>query len=117
MNVWRPKRRFGLFGNAGIAMMAVVVIPVFVVPTYAQPASESKSNVVLIITDDLGYADTGVYGATDIRTPNIDGLAKDGIRMTDFYSNGVLCTPTRAGLISGRYQQRYGIEAAYGGAK
>ncbi len=86
-------------------------------PALAQTAPPQTPNVVLIITDDLGYADTGVYGATDIRTPHIDGLAEQGIRMTDFYSNGVLCTPTRAGLISGRYQQRYGIENAFGGAE
>jgi arylsulfatase A-like enzyme len=66
---------------------------------------------VLIITDDLGWADVGSYGATDLRTPNLDGLARDGIRLTDFYANGVTCSPTRAGLISGRYQQRFGIEA------
>jgi arylsulfatase A-like enzyme len=66
---------------------------------------------VLIITDDLGWADLGSYGATDIRTPNLDRLAREGLRLTDFYANGVTCSPTRAGLISGRYQQRYGIEA------
>jgi len=78
-------------------------------PTDAQSAT--RPNVVLIITDDLGWADIGSYGASDIRTPNIDSLARDGIRLTDFYSNGVTCSPTRAGLISGRYQQRFGIEA------
>jgi arylsulfatase A-like enzyme len=77
----------------------------------AQSARASRPNVVLIITDDMGWADLGSYGATDIRTPNLDGLARDGLRLTDFYANGVTCSPTRAGLISGRYQQRYGIEA------
>ena len=77
----------------------------------AQSARETQPNVVLIITDDLGWADLGSYGATDIRTPNLDRLAAEGLRLTDFYSNGVTCSPTRAGLISGRYQQRYGIEA------
>jgi arylsulfatase A-like enzyme len=77
----------------------------------AQSARESRPNVVLIITDDMGWADLGSYGATDIRTPNLDRLASEGLRLTDFYSNGVTCSPTRAGLISGRYQQRYGIEA------
>jgi arylsulfatase A-like enzyme len=73
-------------------------------------ASPTRPNVVLIMTDDAGYADTGVYGAPDIRTPHIDSLARDGVKLTDFYANGMSCTPTRAGLISGRYQQRYGIE-------
>lgn len=78
---------------------------------HAQPAREDRPNVVLIITDDMGWADLGSYGATDIRTPNLDRLASEGIRLTDFYANGTTCSPTRAGLISGRYQQRFGIEA------
>ena len=73
-------------------------------------SSPDPPNVVLIMTDDAGYADTGSYGAPDIRTPNIDSLARDGVKLTDFYANGMSCTPTRAGLIAGRYQQRYGIE-------
>ena len=71
-----------------------------------------RPNVVLIITDDVGYGDFGSYGAPDIKTPNIDRLARDGVRLTDFYANGATCTPTRTGLISGRYQQRFGIGAA-----
>ena len=78
----------------------------------AQSADTARPNVVLIMTDDMGWADIGSYGASDIRTPNIDSLARDGVKLTDFYSNGVLCTPTRAGLMSGRYQQRYGLEIA-----
>jgi arylsulfatase A-like enzyme len=80
-------------------------------PAPADAQASTKPNVVLIITDDLGWGDIGANGATDIRTPSIDSLARDGIRLTDFYSNGVTCSPTRAGLISGRYQQRFGIEA------
>ena len=79
-----------------------------VASAHAQTANPARPNVVVIMTDDMGYADVGSYGASDIRTPNIDSLARDGIRLTDFYSNGVLCSPTRAGFISGRYQQRYG---------
>ena len=67
-----------------------------------------RPNVVLIMTDDAGYADIGSYGAPDVRTPNIDSLARDGVKLTDFHANAMSCTPTRAGLISGRYQQRYG---------
>lgn len=81
----------------------------------AQSNDFRKPNVVLIITDDMGWADVASYGASDVKTPNIDSLGRDGVRLTDFYANGVLCTPTRAGLISGRYQQRYGLEVALPG--
>lgn len=75
---------------------------------------QSRPNVVLIITDDVGYGDLGTYGAPDVKTPNLDKLAREGIRLTDFYANGATCTPTRTGLISGRYQQRYGLELPLG---
>jgi arylsulfatase A-like enzyme len=78
-----------------------------------QPASPQRPNVVLIITDDVGYGDIGSYGAVDIRTPNIDRLAKEGVRLTDFYA-APQCTPTRAALITGRYQQRVQLERALG---
>jgi arylsulfatase A len=81
----------------------------------AQPAA-SRPNIVLIITDDVGYGDLGSYGAPDIKTPHIDGLAKAGTRLTHFYANASSCTPTRAGLISGRYQQRYSLERPLSGA-
>jgi arylsulfatase A-like enzyme len=82
-------------------------------PSMAQ-VSPARPSVVLIITDDMGYGDLGSYGATDVRTPNIDGLARDGVRLTDFYANGATCTPTRAGLLTGRYQQRFLLEAPLG---
>src|SRR5262245_10488003 len=75
-----------------------------------------KPNVVLIVTDDVGYGDIGSYGAPDVRTPNIDALAREGVRLTDFYA-APQCTPTRAALISGRYQQRFRLENALGGPK
>lgn len=83
-------------------------------PAQAQVDTTQRPNVVLIITDDVGYGDFGSYGAPDIKTPHIDGLAKDGVRLTDFYANGATCTPTRAGLISGRYQQRFALEQPLG---
>ena len=78
----------------------------------AQPAvrASDRPNVVLILMDDLGYGDIGSYGVKDAKTPNLDRLAREGIRLTDAYANGANCSPTRAGLISGQYQQRYGIE-------
>jgi arylsulfatase A-like enzyme len=76
----------------------------------AQTGAAQRPNVVLILTDDAGYGDFGSYGARDVRTPNIDRLARDGVRLTDFYANGPTCTPTRTGLITGRYQQRVALE-------
>lgn len=74
----------------------------------AQPAR--KPNIIMILTDDLGYADVGPHGCKDIPTPNIDRIAAKGVRFTDAYSNGAVCTPTRAALLSGRYQHRFGCE-------
>ena len=94
-----------------LAALAALLLPAQA--AVAQPASTSRTdrpNVVLIITDDMGWADLGSYGARDVRTPNLDRLARQGVRFTDFYANGVSCTPTRTGLITGRYQQRYGAE-------
>ena len=96
------------------AFSAAVCIAV-VTSLGAQPTA-SRPNIVLIITDDVGYGDIGSYGAPDIKTPNIDSLAKAGTRFTQFYANASSCTPTRAGLISGRYQQRYSLERPLGHA-
>jgi arylsulfatase A-like enzyme len=73
-----------------------------------------RPNVVFILADDLGYGDLGCMGCQDIATPNIDRIAKEGVIMTDFYSNAPVCTPTRAGFMLGRWQQRVGIEFAFG---
>lgn len=67
-------------------------------------------NVVLILSDDLGYADTSVYGSETIPTPHLDALAAGGVRFTDAYVTAASCSPSRAGLMSGRYQQRFGFE-------
>jgi arylsulfatase A-like enzyme len=75
-------------------------------------ASGSRPNVVLVIMDDLGYGDIGSYGVPDAKTPHLDRLAREGVRLTQAYANGPVCSPTRAALISGRYQQRVGIEWA-----
>jgi arylsulfatase A-like enzyme len=93
-----------------IATLAAALLLTTSSATSLQQSLPETPNVVLIMTDDAGYADTGSYGAPDIRTPNIDSLARDGVKLTDFYANAMSCTPTRAGLIAGRYQQRYGIE-------
>ena len=76
----------------------------------ARAATESKPNVIVILADDLGYGDTGVYGSKIARTPNIDALAASGIRFTAGYVTNPVCAPSRAALMTGRYQQRFGYE-------
>src|SRR5262245_32122751 len=69
-----------------------------------------KPNILVIVADDLGYADVGFHGCKDIPTPHIDALAKKGVRLTSGYVSGPYCSPTRSGLLTGRYQNRYGHE-------
>lgn len=91
--------------------LVLAVIAVGLAPSMqAQVDIARRPNVVLIMTDDAGYGDFSSYGAPDLETPHIDSLARDGIRLTDFYANGATCTPTRTGLLTGRYQQRYQLE-------
>lgn len=71
-------------------------------------------NIIIILSDDLGYAELSCQGAKDLRTPNIDSLARDGIRCTDAYASGPVCAPTRAGLMTGRYQNRFGYQTFTG---
>ena len=73
-------------------------------------AQTRKPNIVFIFADDLGYGDTGIYGSDVIQTPNIDALARDGVRFTQGYVSHPVCSPSRAGLLTGRYQQRHGWE-------
>ena len=82
--------------------------------SFVQAQPTRKPNVIFILVDDMGYADLSSYGSKDIRTPNIDRLAKEGVKLTQAYSNGPVCTPTRAAFITGRYQQRVGLEWAIG---
>src|SRR5262245_26366409 len=69
-----------------------------------------RPNILLILADDLGYADIGAYGGREIPTPHIDRLAAAGVRFTDAYVSGPYCSPSRAGLMTGRYPQRFGYE-------
>lgn len=76
--------------------------------TISNPAAE-KPNVIVIYCDDLGYGDLGCYGSKSISTPNIDQLARDGMKFTDYYACSAVCGPSRAGLLTGRYPLRSGI--------
>jgi arylsulfatase A-like enzyme len=78
--------------------------------TFAARSEQSKPNFVFIMADDLGYSDLGCYGSKTINSPHLDALAKGGVRFTDFHSNGAVCSPTRAALLTGHCQQRHGID-------
>lgn len=100
--------------SAVMALLALGLLPIEGVGAQTAAATNpARPNVVLILTDDVGYGDIGSYGSRDIRTPNIDRLARGGVRLTDFYASPQ-CTPTRAALITGRYQQRVSLERALG---
>ncbi len=73
-------------------------------------AARRRPNAVLFVADDLGYADLGCYGGRDVPTPHIDSIANNGVRFTNGYVTAPVCSPTRAGLLTGRYQQRFGHE-------
>ncbi len=75
----------------------------------ASAQQKKKPNVIIIFIDDLGYGDLSSFGSPYIETPNIDRIGREGIRLTDFYSCSSVCTPSRAGLLTGRYQVRSGI--------
>jgi len=77
---------------------------------HKQIEKPQKPNIVLIMADDLGYGDLNFYNSKHVNTPNLDALRKGGVLFTDFHSNGAVCSPTRAALLSGKYQQRVGIE-------
>ena len=77
----------------------------------APAAAPAKPNVILIYSDDHGYADLGVQGSvTDVKTPHLDALARDGVRFRRGYVSAPQCVPSRAGVLTGRYQQRFGVE-------
>ncbi|MEM9327176.1 MAG: sulfatase-like hydrolase/transferase, partial [Bacteroidota bacterium] len=78
--------------------------------TPAERVENIRPNIIIILADDLGYGELGCYGNANIQTPHLDQLAANGLRFTDFHSNGAVCSPTRAALMTGRYQQRSGIE-------
>jgi arylsulfatase A-like enzyme len=100
----KPDRDGWLLAGLGLAALSSVL------PLHAA-ADAPRPNVILIVADDLGYGDLGAYGATDLATPNIDRLAREGIRFTDFYAVANTCSPSRAALMTGRYPPRSGVNA------
>ncbi len=92
-----------MFSRFACFLLVVLALPV----THAS----SRPNLIVIMADDMGYAGLSCFGNPYFNTPELDRLAAEGMRLTDFHSSGTVCSPTRAGLLTGRYQQRAGIEA------
>lgn len=79
--------------------------------TASNQKEQSKPNIIIILADDAGYVDFGFMGCKDLDTPEIDKLAKDGVVFTDAHVTASVCAPSRAGLMTGKYQQRFGFES------
>jgi arylsulfatase A-like enzyme len=94
------KRRAVLGGLSTLALAPSLA------PALALAKNAAQPNILFILADDLGYGDLSVYGQTDFQTPNLDRLAAQGVRLTQAYSNSAVCSATRFGLITGRYQYR-----------
>lgn len=89
-------------------VLSVLLVCLFQWNGYSQ--GTPKPNIIVILADDLGYADVGFNGCKDIPTPNIDRIAKNGVKFTNGYVTYSVCGPSRAGLLTGRYEQRFGYE-------
>ena len=99
-----------------MSMLRIGCLIAFGMASLAQGAESLKPNIIVIVADDQGYADLGIQGGKDIPTPHIDSIAQQGVRCSNGYVSGPYCSPTRAGLLTGRYQQRFGHEFNPGGA-
>lgn len=99
--------RAKVFGAVALGALLTVSLPA--ASLAAAPGSQ-RPNVIVILADDLGYGDTSVYGSKVIKTPNIDALAASGVRFTHGYVTHPVCAPSRAAIMTGRYQQKFGYE-------
>src|ERR1035441_1897483 len=89
-----------------IVLIISALLPLCSIADASTNAASPKPNLVLIVADDLGFGDTGCYGATKIPTPNIDRLAREGLRFTDAHATSATCTPSRYALLTGQYPWR-----------
>ena len=104
-------KRRDFLKSVGMGVAAMILPGCSPMELAGKKAGKGKQpNIIVIISDDMGYADIGYHGCKDIKTPNIDSIAQNGIRFTNGYVSCPVCSPTRAGLATGRYQQRFGHE-------
>lgn len=95
-----------------IFLLGTLLLASFVPPKKKVLGRNAPPNIILIFTDDQGYNDVGVFGSTDIETPNLDALARKGVRLTNFYAAQAVCSASRAALLTGTYPNRIGIHGA-----
>ena len=88
----------------------ILILIVFPILFSCVSNKENPPNIILIMADDMGYGDISCFGSELVQTPVLDKMASEGIKFTDYHSNGAVCTPTRAALMTGNYQQRAGLE-------
>src|SRR5437764_6752466 len=92
-----------------LALAVLVAFIFFVSSSHKSKHAEVRApNIILIIADDLGFSDLASYGNTRVHTPNIDSLGKLGVRFTQAYVTSPICSPSRMGIMTGRYQNRFG---------
>ena len=84
-------------------MRIFILLLLLAVATPGKPQSQQRPNIILIMADDLGYGDLGCYGQQQIQTPNIDALARNGLRFTGYYAGSTVCAPSREALLTGRH--------------
>lgn len=90
----------------------IVIVPCLFLSIIFSSAAQDRPNIVLIFVDDMGYGDLGTYGAREISTPNLDRLAENGVKFTNFYVSQAVCSASRASLLTGTYANRLGIHGA-----
>jgi len=100
-----------------VLTVTMILAGLLLAPPSAEAAKAQRSNIVLILVDNLGYGDLGCYGSKTIKTPNMDRLAREGVRCTSFYTASPTCTVSRACLLTGRVAQRHGLTSQLGGIK
>lgn len=93
-----------------ILFLSAIISGFIILTSFQKKEVVKPPNIILIIADDLGYSDLASYGNRFIQTPNIDALGKQGVRFTHAYTTSPICGPSREGILTGRYQQRYGDE-------
>lgn len=110
--VWIGQKNRGAYWNRMVACTLLLSLG-FGIRAHPDQAPGSKPNIVILFADDLGFGDLGCYGHPTIKTPNLDAMARDGVRLTEFYA-ARSCSPSRALLMTGRYSHRNGVTHVLG---